>query len=57
MDKFHYLKTGLSIILVFIGIKMLISNVIHISTAIFLIAILLILSIAIGASMLRNKRN
>jgi tellurite resistance protein TerC len=56
MDKFHYLKTGLSIILVFVGIKMLLSNVLHISTVISLIVILVVLAAAIGASMVRNKR-
>lgn len=56
MDKFHYLKMGLSIILVFIGIKMLIAGVVHISTVLSLIVILVILAIAIGASMVRNKR-
>jgi tellurite resistance protein TerC len=56
MDKFHYLKMGLSIILVFIGVKMLIAGVVHISTVLSLIVILLVLTIAIGASMVRNKR-
>jgi tellurite resistance protein TerC len=56
MDKFHYLKTGLSIILVFVGIKMLLSNVVHISTVLSLIVILVVLAFAIGASMVRNKR-
>jgi tellurite resistance protein TerC len=56
MDKFHYLKIGLSIILVFIGIKMLIAGVFHIPTYGSLIVILLILSISIIASMVRNKR-
>ncbi len=56
MDKFHYLKMGLSVILVFIGIKMLIAGVVHISTVLSLIVILVILAISIGASMVRNKR-
>ncbi|MFZ4592101.1 MAG: hypothetical protein ACOYN6_13950, partial [Ignavibacteria bacterium] len=56
MDKFHYLKMGLSIILVFIGIKMLIAGVVHISTVLSLIVILAVLTISIGASMMRNKR-
>lgn len=55
MDKFHYLKTGLSIILVFVGIKMLLSNVVHISTVISLLIILIVLAFAIGASMVRNS--
>jgi tellurite resistance protein TerC len=56
MDKFFYLKIGLSIILVFIGIKMLLAGVVHISTVLSLIVILVVLAIAIGASMVRNKR-
>ncbi|MFA7361107.1 MAG: TerC family protein [Candidatus Kapaibacterium sp.] len=56
MDKFHYLKMGLSIILVFIGIKMLISGVVHISTVLSLIVIIVVLAASIGASMVRNKR-
>lgn len=57
MDKFHYLKIGLSIILVFIGIKMLIASVFHIPTSASLIVIILILTISIIASMVRNKKN
>ncbi len=57
MDKFHYLKIGLSIILVFIGIKMLIAGVFHIPTSASLIVIILILTISIIASMVRNKKN
>lgn len=56
MDKFQYLKVGLSVILVFIGIKMLITPLIHIPTYISLIVILLILIIAVSASMVRNKK-
>lgn len=56
MDKFHYLKMGLSIILVFIGVKMLIAGVVHISTVLSLIVILFVLAVSIGASMVRNKR-
>jgi len=56
MDKFHYLKMGLSIILVFIGVKMLLAGVVHISTVLSLIVILAVLTIAIGSSMVRNKR-
>ena len=56
MDKFHYLKMGLSIILVFIGFKMLVANVFHISTVLSLVVILIVLAVSIGASMVRNKR-
>ena len=56
MDKFQYLKIGLSIILVFIGIKMLITPLFHIATYVSLIIILAILIISVAASMVRNKR-
>lgn len=56
MDKFHYLKMGLSIILVFIGVKMLIAGVVHISTVLSLVVILVVLTIAVGASMVKNRR-
>ena len=56
MDKFQYLKIGLSIILVFIGIKMLITPLFHIATYVSLIIILAILIISVAASLVRNKR-
>src|SRR3989338_2585932 len=48
MALFHYLKYGISIILVFIGIKMLLFHVIHISV----LTSLLILAIVLGGSIL-----
>ncbi len=57
MDKFTYLKMGLSIILVFIGMKMLLSGVLHISTIASLFVILIILTTAIVMSMMKNKKN
>jgi tellurite resistance protein TerC len=56
MDKFTYLKLGLSIILIFIGMKMLLSGVLHISTVTSLLVILVILTIAIVMSMMKNKK-
>lgn len=56
MDKFYYLKIGLSVILVFIGMKMLVSTVFHISTVISLLVILLLLTISIIASIIHTKR-
>lgn len=56
MDKFYYLKLGLSIILVFIGMKMLLVGVFHISTLISLIVIVAILIISVAASLVRTRR-
>ncbi|MCE1164037.1 MAG: TerC family protein [Bacteroidetes bacterium] len=56
MDKFYYLKTGLSVILVFIGMKMLLSGVLHISTLFSLLVIVAILVVSVIASLVRTKR-
>ncbi len=55
MDKFYYLKVGLSIILVFIGMKMLVSEVFHISTVTSLIVIVLVLIVSVIASLVRTS--
>ena len=54
MDKFYYLKIGLSVLLAFIGIKMLLPYIchVHIGTGISLIVILSILAISILTSIL-----
>ncbi len=56
MGMFHYLKYGLSAILAFVGVKMLISHWIHIPTGISLIVIIFVLAIAIIASVIREKK-
>lgn len=55
MDKFYYLKVGLSVILVFIGMKMLVSGVFHISTIMSLIVILIVLTVSVIASLVRTS--
>lgn len=57
MHKFSYLKTGLSVILVFIGIKMLLSDLIHISTLFSLIFIAVVLLIVVVASLIKEKKS
>lgn len=54
MDKFYYLKLGLSVLLAFIGIKMLLPYIchVHIGTGISLIVILSILAVSILCSLL-----
>ena len=52
MKLFHYLHYGLSLILVLIGIKMLVSHFIHIPTVLTLGTILLVLAISIAASII-----
>lgn len=56
MGMFHYLKYGLAVLLGFIGIKLLIAHWVKIPTAYSLGFILLVLAIAIVASIMRDKR-
>ena len=56
MDRFHYLKIGLALVLVFVGTKMLLMDVYHLPIGISLGVIALILGAAIGASWLRARR-
>jgi len=51
MDKFVHLKVGVAAILVFVGIKMLLSGWFHISTPVSLAVIVLFLGTAIWASL------
>lgn len=55
VDKFHLLKLGLAVILVFVGIKMLLVDIYKIPTALSLGVIATILALAIGGSLLFPK--
>jgi tellurite resistance protein TerC len=55
MDKFHYLKLGLSFVLIFIGVKMLIAEFYKIPTAVSLAVVAGILTISILASLWRAR--
>lgn len=57
IEKFSYLKIGLSVLLVFIGIKMLVHGIFPISTMYSLLIVLFILSISIVASLLFPNRS
>ena len=60
IDKFHYLKTGLAIVLGFVGTKMVIetaseyvlAHAIHVPIQWSLLVIFTVLAVAIGASLL-----
>jgi tellurite resistance protein TerC len=54
MDKFAHLKQGVAAILVFVGIKMVLSGLFHLPTGISLAVILLFLGTAVWAS-IRNE--
>jgi tellurite resistance protein TerC len=56
IDKFHYLKLGLSVVLTFVGVKMVIAEFFKIPTGISLGVIAGILTIAVVASLLRTQR-
>lgn len=56
MDKFRYLKVGLSVILVFVGVKMLIESIQHIPIGISLGVIAGVLTTSILASLWRSRR-
>jgi tellurite resistance protein TerC len=56
VHKFYYLKIGLIILLFFIGIKMIISEIYEISTFVSFLIIVLILGLVIAASMARSYK-
>ncbi len=55
MDLFHYLSHGLAIILTFVGLKMLLAEVVHISIGLALGVVGIVLLIAVVASVLRSR--
>ena len=56
MDLFHYLHYGLSVVLIFIGLKMLGSLYVNIPTGWALVVVLLVLGASIFASLLNPKK-
>jgi len=56
VDKFYYLKAGLSVVLVFVGIKMVIVDFYKIPVGISLGAIAAILTTSVIASLIRSRR-
>ena len=57
MDKFHYLKIGLGVILAFIGVKMMLAHTAYkIDTHLALGIVVLVLAVSVLASLLRPKR-
>jgi len=56
MERFHYLKPGLIVLLIFIGTKMIISEFYHIETVTSLIIVFVILVIVMVASLLKKPK-
>ena len=57
VDKFHFLKYGLSLVLIFIGAKMLLEKWLHLSSLVSLIVVILILGSAVALSLLFPARS
>ena len=55
-DRFVYLKPGIALLLVFIGVKMLLYDVVHMPVWVSLAVIAAVASGAIGASVWRDRR-
>ncbi|MEO8636021.1 MAG: TerC family protein [Gemmatimonadales bacterium] len=55
LDRFHYLKPGVALILLFVGAKMLLGTWVHIATDLSLVVILAVLTGAVGLSLLRPR--
>jgi tellurite resistance protein TerC len=56
MDKFVYLKPGVALILIFVGLKMTLSPWVHLSTALSLSVVVLTLTTAVLLSLWRSAR-
>jgi tellurite resistance protein TerC len=56
MELFHYLHYGLSVVLIFIGVKMLGSHYVEISTEWSLTIVILVLGISIAASLMNPQK-
>ena len=55
MNRFRYLKQGLAVLLVFIGVKMLIAPVVHLPVAVSLLVIVGVVGGAVAASLWRDR--
>ncbi len=56
METFHYLSYGLSLVLIFIGLKMLLADFVHIPIGTSLGIVLVVLTLAVIASLVRRRR-
>lgn len=56
MQKLEYLSTGLSVVLIFIGLKMLVADLIHVPIVVSLLVVVLILGGAVVASLLKRRK-
>ena len=56
LKTFKYLSHGLSVVLIFIGLKMLFADIVHIPIGMALLIVIGVLGAAIGASMISDRR-
>ncbi len=56
-DTFRYLKVGLALVLIFVGAKMLLTQLLHVGPMVSLVIILGILAVSIGASLMADRRD
>jgi tellurite resistance protein TerC len=56
LNTFEYLSHGLSVVLIFIGVKMLLADFVHIPIGISLAAVMLILTVAVVLSLVKRRR-
>jgi tellurite resistance protein TerC len=56
VQTFYYLRLGLSIILFYVGIKMILTDIYHIPTVLSLLVIAAVLMLAVVASLIRTRR-
>lgn len=56
VEKFYYLRIALAIILVFVGLKMLVADLVHLPAWFSLLVIVVVLALALLASLLRARK-
>jgi tellurite resistance protein TerC len=56
INRFIYLKSGLALVLAFVGIKMIIADFVHVPNGLSLVVIVLILAVTITTSMIGTRK-
>ena len=56
-DRFRYLRFGLAAVLVFVGVKMLLTDIVHLEPLPSLAIILAIMGLSVGASLIADHRD
>jgi tellurite resistance protein TerC len=56
MDKFHYLKVGLALVLAFVGTKMAIGGFVHVPVVVSLVVVVVLLGGSVVASLVHRPR-